>query len=62
MVQKEYRCKVCGATFDSEREVDKHNRTTHPEYTCNECGRKFKTESEFRLHYLISHPEETPVR
>lgn len=62
MLQKEYRCNVCGATFDNEREFDQHNRTSHSQHVCEECGRRFKSESELKTHYWVAHPEETPVR
>ena len=62
MVQNEHKCNICGATFDNERDLQKHNRTTHALYQCDACGRTFESESALRNHYWIFHPEDTPVR
>jgi hypothetical protein len=62
MVEKEYKCNVRGAAFDSQRELDGHNRSMHPQNRCEECGRTFKSEGELKTHYWIAHPQETPVR
>jgi DNA-directed RNA polymerase subunit RPC12/RpoP len=61
MVQNEYKCKACDATFDSERELERHNRTIHAPHKCEICGRTFQSESELKIHTRISHPEDVPV-
>ena len=62
MAQKEYRCKVCDAEFDSELELERHKRSTHPEYRCEVCGHTFKSENELRTHSWVAHPEDIRVR
>ena len=62
MSPQEHKCKVCGAAFDTETELEKHNQTMHSRYECGVCGRTLHSESELQIHNRIMHPEETPVR
>lgn len=62
MAQKAHRCQICGAEFDSEVELESHNRTTHSQYKCEACGQTFNSESQLTTHYRISHPEDIPGR
>ena len=62
MAQNQYKCEVCGATFNSEAELEQHNRTMHSQYKCEVCGQVFNSESELEAHNRTAHPErqETP--
>jgi transposase-like protein len=61
MAQNQYKCEECGATFNSQAELEKHNRTAHSRYTCEACGQTFSSESELETHNRQTHPEmQTP--
>jgi len=62
MLEEEHRCKICGATFDTETALEKHNRTLHSHYECGICGRTLRSQKELEIHNRIMHPEEVPVR
>jgi DNA-directed RNA polymerase subunit RPC12/RpoP len=64
MAQKQYKCQACGATFNNEAELDRHNRTAHSQYRCEACGQTFKSEAELEAHNRSMHPERqrTPTR
>ena len=57
MAQNQYKCKECGATFNSEAELEAHNRTTHSQYKCEHCGQVFNSEAELEDHNRTMHPE-----
>ena len=59
MAQNQYKCEACGATFNSEAELEKHNRTAHSQYKCEVCGATFSSESELEIHNRSMHPEKT---
>lgn len=59
MVQNQYKCEACGATFNTEAELEQHNRTTHSQYKCEVCGEIFTSESELDAHNRSMHPEKT---
>ena len=61
MTQNQYKCETCGATFNSEAELEQHNRTMHSRYTCEACGQTFNSEAELEAHNRQMHPEmQTP--
>lgn len=62
MAQNQYKCEACGATFNTEAELEEHKRTMHAQYKCDICGRTFGSESELETHNSVAHPEETPAR
>jgi DNA-directed RNA polymerase subunit RPC12/RpoP len=62
MAQNQYKCETCGATFNSEAELEKHNRTMHSQYKCEVCGATFSSESELEAHNRSMHPEKTSTR
>ena len=47
MAENQYKCEVCGATFNTEAEWEKHNRIKHALYTCENCRQTFNKEEEF---------------
>ena len=57
MAQNQYKCEACGATFNSEAELETHNRTMHSQYKCEACGQVFNSESELEAHNRTAHPE-----
>jgi DNA-directed RNA polymerase subunit RPC12/RpoP len=62
MAQNQYKCEICGATLDSEAELEKHKRQMHPQYGCEICGETFSSENELEIHSRIAHPEQTTIR
>jgi DNA-directed RNA polymerase subunit RPC12/RpoP len=62
MAQKQYKCEVCGATLNSEAELENHTRKMHPQYGCDICGETFSSQSELETHNSIAHPEQTAAR
>jgi DNA-directed RNA polymerase subunit RPC12/RpoP len=56
MAQNQYKCKECGASFNSEAELEKHNRTMHSQYKCAVCGAMFNSETELEAHNRSMHP------
>lgn len=57
MAQDQYRCEDCGATFDSQAELETHDRTTHSRYVCEVCGAIVTSERELEDHNRDLHPE-----
>jgi DNA-directed RNA polymerase subunit RPC12/RpoP len=57
MAQNQYKCEACGATFNTEVELERHNRTMHSQYKCAVCGATFNSESELDAHNREMHPE-----
>jgi transposase-like protein len=57
MAQNQYKCEECDATFNSQVELEKHNRTMHSRYTCEACGQVFNSEAELEAHHRQMHPE-----
>jgi transposase-like protein len=57
MTQNQYKCEECGATFNSQTELEKHNRTMHSRYTCEACVQVFNSEAELEAHNRQMHPE-----
>jgi transposase-like protein len=57
MAENQYKCEVCGATFNTEAEWEKHNRIKHALYTCENCRQTFNKEDEFAAHNFKMHPE-----
>ena len=61
MAQNQYKCEECGATFNSQAELEQHNRTMHSRFTCEACGQTFNSEAELEAHNRQMHPEmQTP--
>ncbi len=54
----QYRCGMCGASFNTEPELKEHNKThmagkagqTAGQYRCGMCGASFNTEPELKEH------------
>ena len=57
MTQDQYKCRECGQSFDSQLELEQHNRNVHSHYTCEECGQTFGSENELKEHMRRMHPE-----
>lgn len=57
MDQNQYRCEECGANFNSEVQLERHNRMVHSRYTCVNCSETFSAEAEFEAHNFKMHPE-----
>jgi DNA-directed RNA polymerase subunit RPC12/RpoP len=57
MAQNQYKCGACGATFNTEAELEQHNRTMHSQYKCEACGQMFSSESDLEAHKRTAHPE-----
>jgi transposase-like protein len=57
MAQNQYKCEECGATFNSQAELETHNRTMHSRFTCEACGQMFNSEAELEAHNRKTHPE-----
>lgn len=56
MSQDQYKCETCGATFATEAELERHNRTMHSRYKCEVCGAISNSESELEAHNREMHP------
>lgn len=57
MDELEYKCEECGETFESEVDLEQHNRKVHSRYTCQNCREAVGTEEEFAAHNFKMHPE-----
>ena len=57
MDELEYKCEECGEAFESEVELEQHNRKVHSRYTCQNCREQVGTEEEFAAHNFKMHPE-----
>ena len=57
MAQNQYKCEECGATFNSQAELETHNRTMHSRFTCEACGQTFNSQAELEDHNRKMHPE-----
>lgn len=57
MTQNQHKCEECGATFQSQADLERHNRTVHSHFTCDICGEAFGSENELETHNRIVHPE-----
>jgi DNA-directed RNA polymerase subunit RPC12/RpoP len=62
MAQIQYKCEACGATFNTEAELENHNRTIHSQYKCEVCGATFNSESELESHNRSMYPERTKTQ
>jgi len=64
MAQNQYRCQACGETFNSEADLEQHNRKVHPQFRCEVCGQTLTSENELEAHNRSMHPEtrRTPIR
>jgi len=54
-----YTCPYCGATFDTEGELEDHIASVHPpvpEYTCPYCGATFTSQIDLDNHIATEHP------
>lgn len=58
MAQNQYKCEACGASFNSEAELEQHNRAMHSQYKCEACGQTFNLQSELEAHTRTAHPEQ----
>ena len=58
MAQNQYKCEACGASFNSEAELEQHNRAMHSQYKCEACGQTFNSQSELEAHTRTAHPEQ----
>jgi rubredoxin len=58
----QYRCQVCGETFDNEVELRDHTQSQHSDYECEVCGQLFATQEGLDSHLAEMHPnrEEMP--
>ena len=57
MTQNQFECEICGATFQGEAELERHNRAMHSQFKCEACGQVFNSASELEDHSHIAHPE-----
>lgn len=57
MTQNQHTCAECGATFQNQADLERHNRTVHSRFTCDVCGETFSSENELETHNRIVHPE-----
>ena len=57
MAQNQHKCEACGASFNTEAELEQHNRTMHSQYKCEACGATFNSESELDAHNRNMHPK-----
>ena len=57
MTQDQFRCEECGEMFESQAELETHDRTKHSRYTCEVCGAILTSERELEDHNLHVHPE-----
>jgi rubredoxin len=57
MVDEQYQCRECGATFGSKAGLEEHNRMMHARYTCDVCGAILRSERELEEHNRELHPE-----
>ena len=57
MTHDEYRCEDCSATFDSQVELEEHDRVRHSRYVCEACGAILTSERELEDHNNHLHPE-----
>lgn len=57
MLQAEYRCEECGATFGTRSAFEEHNRIFHSRYTCEVCGAVLTSERDLAEHNRELHSE-----
>jgi DNA-directed RNA polymerase subunit RPC12/RpoP len=57
MAKEQYRCGMCGSSFDSKSALEQHNRSIHSHYTCEACGDRFGSERDLDEHNRQMHPE-----
>lgn len=57
MAHNQFKCDGCGATFNSEAELEQHKRTMHSQYKCEVCGETLNSERELESHNRQMHPE-----
>lgn len=57
MDQDQYKCGSCGAAFDTNQELEEHERIMHSQYKCEVCGQSFDSEGELEAHNLAMHPD-----
>ena len=57
MVQNQYKCDGCGATFDTKEELEEHKRVMHSQYKCESCGQSFNSKNDLEEHERAMHPE-----
>ena len=62
MAQNQYTCEACGEMFNTQAELERHNRAAHSRYRCEACGASFDSQSELDAHNRNMHPEKTPSR
>jgi DNA-directed RNA polymerase subunit RPC12/RpoP len=62
MAQNQYKCEACGATFNSEEALERHNRMLHSQHKCLFCGEAFTSETELEAHNRTMHPEREETR
>lgn len=57
MTSDPFRCEECGMTFESQSELQEHDRLRHSRYVCEICGAITTSEREFEDHNRFLHPE-----
>ena len=57
MAQDEFYCDECRMTFDTQADLEEHNRTTHSRFTCEICGAILLSQREMEDHTRHLHPE-----
>ncbi len=49
MAQNQYTCEAFSATFNTEAELERHNRTIHSQYKCELAGQPSTRQASWRL-------------
>jgi DNA-directed RNA polymerase subunit RPC12/RpoP len=57
MVEDQYQCEECGATFGTKAGLEEHDRMMHSRFTCEFCGAIVTSEQELQDHNRHLHPE-----
>lgn len=54
---KEYQCRVCGNTYQSKSDIERHFQETHTnvKFRCRACGATFKSPRTYYLHQRKTH-------
>jgi len=53
-----FRCQTCGAEYNTQKELEDHQRTAHQGaqgLQCSECGMTFPTRTQLEEHKQLEH-------